>query len=383
MLSKLFIIASIGLAAVNAQFKDTYPAPYEVPTPKAEWLDLIKGASISNAPILEVKNGVPVQPSGVSGDPNCVWTFTQCLGPNDVTTCPPKQWSITFDDGPSEYTPKLLDYLKSINQKVTFFVVGTQVLSYPDVLKRAYDEGHEIAMHSWSHKNMASLTNEQIVAELKWNEQIIKEVIGVSPRFFRPPFGNIDNRVRDICKALGFTPVIWSVDTNDWYLTEHADSFSVKTITDSVSQWASTAATKGGNSLSHDLYKETVDAAIEYIPDLVDAFALSSVGQCNGLTSYKEGAGNIVPNPAASGGNATATKSADANSPSGSVESQSKDKDGDKDGDKKEDGESKDSEDADSDSAKKDIDESAATRFTSASSAALMLGAVAALFIAN
>ena len=111
---------------------------------------------------------------------------------------------MTFDDGPSPYTPALLDYLKSINEKVTFFIVGTQVLQYPEILKRAYDEGHEIAMHSWSHHNMASLTNEQVIAELKWNEQVIKEVIGVSPRFFRPPFGNIDNRVRDIAKALGF-----------------------------------------------------------------------------------------------------------------------------------------------------------------------------------
>ena len=58
MLSKLFVIASIGLAAVNAfQFKDTYPAPFEVPTPKAEWLELIKGVSIANAPVLQVKDG--------------------------------------------------------------------------------------------------------------------------------------------------------------------------------------------------------------------------------------------------------------------------------------------------------------------------------------
>ena len=71
-------------------------------------------------------------------------------------------------------------------------------------MKRAYDAGHEIAMHTWSHNYMTTLTNEQLIAELKWTEQAVKEVTGVSPRFIRPPFGNIDNRVRDICKALGF-----------------------------------------------------------------------------------------------------------------------------------------------------------------------------------
>ncbi|KAI9269193.1 hypothetical protein BDA99DRAFT_422936, partial [Phascolomyces articulosus] len=281
------------------QFKESYPEPYSVPTPKPEWLELIKDAKITNAEPLKTKDGALVVPSDLNGDPNCVWSFTQCLGKDDVYTCPDSKWSLTFDDGPSEYTPKLLDFLKSINQKATFFVVGGQVLQYPEILKRAYNEGHEIAMHSWSHKNMATLTNEQLVGELKWNELAIKEVLGVSPRFFRPPFGNIDNRVRDICKALGFTPVIWSVDTNDWYLTEHADTFDPKWITGNVTQWAATA--KGGNSLAHDLYEETVAAAIDYTPVLAKAFELTSVGDCNGLSSYTNGNGTAVnPPPAAS-----------------------------------------------------------------------------------
>lgn len=57
---------------------------------------------------------------------------------------------------------------------------------FPDLLKRAYEAGHEIAMHTWSHSYMTTLTNEEVVAELKWTEQIIKEVIGVSPKYYRP-----------------------------------------------------------------------------------------------------------------------------------------------------------------------------------------------------
>ncbi|KAI7860238.1 hypothetical protein BDC45DRAFT_430956 [Circinella umbellata] len=301
LVKQLFVLASIGLAAVNAQnfqFKETYPEPYTVPKPKAEWLNLIKNAKITNAPPLTTTSSALVMPNNAAEDPYCTWSFSQCLGPDDVYTCPKGSWTVSFDDGPSEYTPKLLDFLKEKNEKVTFFVVGGQVLKYPETLKRAYDEGHEIAMHSWSHKNMATLTNEELVGELKWTELAIKEVIGVSPRYFRPPFGNIDNRVRDIIKALGFTPVIWSVDTNDWYLTEHADTFDSNWITGNVTQWAATA--EGGNSLAHDLYEETVAASLDYIPVLADAFELKTVGECNTLSSYTNGNGTAINKPEAS-----------------------------------------------------------------------------------
>lgn len=128
----------------------------------------------------------PIQAEGVEGDPYCVWTFTGCIGPDDLSTCPQGNWAMTYDDGPSAFSPKLYDYLDKVNQKVTFFMVGGQVLQYPELAQRAYKAGHEIAMHTWSHSYMTTLTDEQLVAELKWNEQVIKEAIGVSPKYFRP-----------------------------------------------------------------------------------------------------------------------------------------------------------------------------------------------------
>lgn len=66
-------------------------------------------------------------------------------------------------------------------------MVGGQVHQFPKLVQEALADGHEIAMHTWSHNYMTSLTNEQIVAELKWNELVIKEATkGYSPRFFRP-----------------------------------------------------------------------------------------------------------------------------------------------------------------------------------------------------
>ncbi|OAD05606.1 carbohydrate esterase family 4 protein, partial [Mucor lusitanicus CBS 277.49] len=206
----------------------------------------------------------------------CDWTFTGCFGKEDLYECPKGQWALTYDDGPSEFSPKLYDYLDKVNVKATFFMVGGQVVQFPDYALRAYKSGHELAMHTWSHNYMTTLTNEQIVAELKWNELVIKEVTGVAPRYFRPPYGDIDNRVRDVAAALGFAPIIWNHDTNDWAYASNPKVFKESWIDGNVTKWANAAksATVGGISLEHDLYTQTVDAAIRILPILQKEYEL-------------------------------------------------------------------------------------------------------------
>ncbi|KAI9018784.1 hypothetical protein CLU79DRAFT_760392 [Phycomyces nitens] len=316
MLPKLFALAAVALSFVDAQstfkFSQTFPAVGSIPTAKPEWLELIKGVSIANAPVYDVSGVlviinclIPIQSLTSNrslgpqpqeqGDPYCDWTFTGCLGPDDISFCPKGQWGITYDDGPSEFSPALYDELDKTNTKATFFMVGGQVNKYPEHVLRAYKSGHDIAMHTWSHNYMTSLTNEQIVAELKWNELVIKEVIGVSPKYFRPPYGDIDNRVRDIAKALGFTAVIWNFDTNDW-AAESTPNFKVETIDAEVAKWAAAAPTSavGGISLEHDLYESTVNIALRVLPVLQKAYDVTSVGQCSSVSFYKEGTGAVV-----------------------------------------------------------------------------------------
>lgn len=169
-------------------------------------------------------------------------------------------------------------------------MVGGQVVKYPDYALRAYKSGHEIAMHTWSHNYMTTLTNEQIVAELKWNELAIKLVTGVSPRYFRPPYGDIDNRVRDVAAALGFVPIIWNHDTNDWAFASNPKTYLESWIDGNVTEWAAAAstATVGGVSLEHDLYNQTVDAAIRILPTLQKAYTMVPAGACNKVQLYKE-----------------------------------------------------------------------------------------------
>ncbi|KAH8554734.1 hypothetical protein BGW37DRAFT_402684, partial [Umbelopsis sp. PMI_123] len=283
----------------NFTFKDTYPAAGSVPVPKPEWVALLNTSAIAKAPVLSNNGGAGPQQSG-SSDPYCDWTFTLCTRPEDIVQCPKGQWGITYDDGPTQFSPKLYDYLDSVGQKATLFMIGGQVLQYPDLVLRAFKAGHELAIHTFSHSYLTTQSTESIVGELKWTEQAIFEVTGVHPKLFRPPYGDIDDRVRDIAKQLGFIPVIWNHDTDDWMLGEDK-SFQANWIDANATAWVNEAAnaTVGGVSLEHDLYQGTVDAAIRILPVLKKAYDVKPVGACSGMTSvYKEG--NVTVSASAS-----------------------------------------------------------------------------------
>jgi peptidoglycan/xylan/chitin deacetylase (PgdA/CDA1 family) len=83
-----------------------------------------------------------------NADPYCDWTWTGCTRPDDIVACPKGQWGITYDDGPTSFSPKLYDFLDKTNQKSTLFMIGGQVVAFPDLVTRAYKSGHELAMVS-------------------------------------------------------------------------------------------------------------------------------------------------------------------------------------------------------------------------------------------
>ncbi|KAG2189148.1 hypothetical protein INT44_004290 [Umbelopsis vinacea] len=293
------IDTSTGSATGNFTFKDKYPAANSVPVPKPEWVTLLNTSAIAKAPVYSNNGGAGPKQSG-SADPYCDWTFTLCTRPDDIVECPKGQWGITYDDGPTQFSPKLYDYLDSVGQKATLFMIGGQVLQYPDMVLRAFKAGHEIAIHTFSHSYLTTQSTESIVGELKWTEQAIFEVTGVHPKLFRPPYGDIDDRVRDIAKQLGFIPVIWNHDTDDWMLGEDT-SFQADWIDANATAWGNEAAnaTVGGVSLEHDLYAGTVDAAIRILPILKKSYDVKPVGVCAGLASaYKEG--NVTVSASAS-----------------------------------------------------------------------------------
>ena len=125
--------------------------------------------------------------------------------------------SITFDDGPHpSNTTKVLDMLKSKGVKATFFILGENLYSDSQkaLVKRAYDEGHEIANHSYSHPlPFTSLSIDKVKEELNKTDNAIKSIIGEVPVLFRPPGGGYNQAISENC---GKSIILWSIDSRDW-----------------------------------------------------------------------------------------------------------------------------------------------------------------------
>jgi len=124
--------------------------------------------------------------------------------------------ALTFDDGPSRYTPEILEILKSYGIRGTFFCIGQNIEFYPSVVRRAYLDGNIIANHTYSHSWLTKLSNEQIDHELVKTNKIIHNIIGECAVLFRSPYGDCSARTAKAVGDLGFVSIGWSDMTNDY-----------------------------------------------------------------------------------------------------------------------------------------------------------------------
>jgi hypothetical protein len=144
--------------------------------------------------------------------------------------------------------------------------------------------GHQIGVHTWSHTALTTQSNEEIIAEIKWTEFAIKQAIGVTPKYMRPPYGDVDDRVRAILSQLGYKVVIWDKDTNDWMSGEDK-SFQVSWIEGNFTEWVKEDDPTGHISLEHDLYNQSATQAPSVVPIVQGAgFTIKPVAQCIGDT---------------------------------------------------------------------------------------------------
>ena len=125
--------------------------------------------------------------------------------------------ALTFDDGPNPYyTPQVLAVLQQYNIKATFFCIGRQVAQYPSLVKQEYANGNVVGNHSWSHPDLALLSSNDILTQINSTSDVIQQVIGVRPTFFRPPYGIVNARVLTQINQLGLTTIIWNDEAQDW-----------------------------------------------------------------------------------------------------------------------------------------------------------------------
>lgn len=115
-----------------------------------------------------------------------------------------------------EWIPSLLSALKQAGAKSTFFITGTWAKKFPDLLGSVLADGHEIANHGWDHPHLFGLSDSSIERLIHENEVLIRQLTGVRTTLFAPPYGEVDQRITSIAARLGYTTVMWTVDTIDW-----------------------------------------------------------------------------------------------------------------------------------------------------------------------
>jgi peptidoglycan/xylan/chitin deacetylase (PgdA/CDA1 family) len=126
--------------------------------------------------------------------------------------------ALTFDDGPdAQSTPRFLDALAALGVQATFFLLGEMCLRYPDVARRVVDEGHEVAVHSWDHRNhLRNLPGRRTADQIARTADLIEVQTGVRPAYFRPPYGALTTADLVVAKQLGLRTVLWTAWGQDW-----------------------------------------------------------------------------------------------------------------------------------------------------------------------
>lgn len=166
-----------------------------------------------------------------------------------------KYVALTFDDGPSSFTDRLLDCLEKNKAKATFFMVGKEIEYFSEEVKRMQKLGCELGNHTYSHADLTSLSPEEMTAEIAGVDNLLAELTGRGASVVRPPYGSVNDSVKS---TVGTPMILWSIDTLDWESQEPD-----KIVETTVSQ-----VEDGSVILMHDIFSTSVDAAEILIPRL-------------------------------------------------------------------------------------------------------------------
>lgn len=143
----------------------------------------------------------------------------------------PHKVALTFDDGPDPaWTPQILKILRERGIKATFFMVGGEMEDHPDLVDRVVADGHEIGNHSYTHPNLARVSDARITLELNATQRLLESLTGRSTTLFRPPY-NADSRPADpeelrpirVAQSLGYSTILENIDPRDWQTSDPAE----------------------------------------------------------------------------------------------------------------------------------------------------------------
>jgi peptidoglycan/xylan/chitin deacetylase (PgdA/CDA1 family) len=174
----------------------------------------------------------------------------------------PASVALTFDDGPDPvFTPRLLDLLREKQVKATFFVVGQRAVQHPEIVRRAWEEGHLIGNHTWSHRNLfCFLTPGRLRSEIELGSEAVRKCCGVRPRSFRSPVGLRHPLLRAALKRAGMEYVSWRIRSWD-------------TVIDNPQKLGQRILSRVGGGeiiLLHDRLPRGAEVMLEVLPGLID-----------------------------------------------------------------------------------------------------------------
>lgn len=166
------------------------------------------------------------------------------LAPGLAGVGDPGHVALTFDDGPHpDSTPHFLTELAKRDVRATFFVLGSELAKAPWLGREIVDAGHEIALHGWEHRYLVRYGPRRTHSDLEHARDVIAEVTGVTPDWFRPPYGVLTSSALGAARKLRLTPVLWTCWGWDW---------SARATPDSVFGTVTKALDGGGTVLLHD-----------------------------------------------------------------------------------------------------------------------------------
>ena len=182
--------------------------------------------------------------------------------------------ALTFDDGPSPYTDRLLQILNQNDAKSTFFLIGNKVAANPAGAKRIADAGMEVANHTWEHPNMTTIPPEDIGSQISRANDAIQAATGQRPKLLRTAGGLINDNVLAAAKQQGMADINWDVIPFDWVNDSN---------TAATRYMLMTQIKPGSVVLFHDTYSSTVDLVYQFIPVLrANGYHLVTVSQLLG-----------------------------------------------------------------------------------------------------
>lgn len=172
--------------------------------------------------------------------------------------------ALTFDDGPKKDSARILDILKAKGVKATFFLVGKQANTYPDTVKRIANDGHEIGCHTYNHRDLEYLTENEITQEVFQTVATVRALTGRDTHYLRPPGGHEGKQLPGVLRRFGITCVYWSSNCSKTEGTTRKKLFN----------YAVSTARPGGIILLHNLELVTLQA----LPDIIDALRSKGYG---------------------------------------------------------------------------------------------------------